>query len=184
MTKNTVSSMLIALTVLVVGAHFAVAQNTSKVRFAVPTEEFAGAITSPNIHPPSPPSETIVQTFLTEGDYDATVSGGAYTWEDIGTPVHCAYATCTINVTMNANTGLNSTSANNWALCLMVDSSLFDPYGCPYLGNNPTDGSFAAASTTQSIQVARGSHKAAVYVYSDYGVYLGEYQNTYRIFRP
>ena len=184
MTKNTVSSMLIALTVLVVGAHFAVAQNTSKVRFAVPAEEFTG-ITFPTIRPPGPPpEETIVNTYLTEGDYDATVAGGTYTWEDVGTPVHCTYATCTINVTMNANAGLNSTSANNWGLCLMVDSLLFDPYGCPYLGNNPTDGSFAAASTTQSIQVARGSHKAAVYVYSDYGVYLGEYQNTYRIFRP
>ena len=183
MTKNTMSRMLIALTVLVVGAHFAVAQHTSKVRFAVPQQELAGAAT-PILHPPSPPSETIVNTFLTEGDYDADVPGGAYTWEDIGTPVHCAYATCTINATMNANAGFNSTSANNWGLCLIVDSSIFDPYGCPYLGSIPVDGSFAAASTTQSVQVARGTHKAAVYVYSDYGMYFGEYQNTYRIYRP
>jgi hypothetical protein len=147
---------------------------------------------SPNNAPvrktgPVPPQvvlagHTLLTSYIDEGDAFISVGSG---FQPVDTPVtiNCqSVVGCTIGAEHWLQMGGQSTGGNLWAICTVVDGTT--QFLCPYQGYLPTDGSYVTGSFNLAVAVGPGTHTVQEQVYTNSGAIIGDYHNTYVLYRP
>jgi hypothetical protein len=96
---------------------------------------------------------------------------------------------CTIAANMWVQTGLSSTSPNNYAVCLFVDGNSVDSSdtsnGCHYTEDTPSTGSFIEGSGLNQLSgVSPGLHTVQTFLYTNNGTPVYNFNISYQVYKP
>jgi hypothetical protein len=173
--------IMIALSVVVVVALFG-----AHHRVLVQANESSNApVNRPSGHAPAPvalAAHTLLTSYINQGDLAAAVSSG---FQPVDTPVtiNCTSAAgCTIGAEHWLQVGGQSTAGNLWAICTEVDGGI--QFLCPYQGYIATDGTYVTGSFNLAVAVSPGTHTVQEIVFTAAGATVGDYHNTYVVYRP
>jgi hypothetical protein len=144
-------------------------------------------LSSPFKGPAGPPivltSHTLITTYIDQGDANVTLSSG-FTGIDNPVTFNCQSASgCTIGAESSTEVGGQTASGVDWGICTYVDGSLQG--NCVFEGPVPNNGTYVNGSFNNVVGVSVGTHTVQAAAYSSAaGVVLGQYNNTYRLYRP
>ena len=95
-------------------------------------------------------------TYINTGLFATTIPAATFTPVDAKITVTCpgTTGTCLLQADQFIQTGLGSTTLNEFALCFYVDGVAVN--GCYYNGSTPSDGSFVMGSASQGKTVLHG----------------------------
>ena len=160
------------------------------IGFALTQQVLAAA--PPSVFPHSqtiPMAQTgaviIKSTFLHNSDGVSGISEAAGIFTNLDSQkVNCpkSEASCTIVISMNVQANGGENTANQWAICALIDGNYVDD--CPYAGELPADGTYAYGYELESMSVAPGSLVVEVQVYSFDGLLVGYWQIQYLEYEP
>jgi hypothetical protein len=124
-------------------------------------------------------------TYITNGNYNATVPAATYTPIDTQLTVSCpgTSGTCTIEADMWVdNSGSGSGNIN--AICVYVDGA--QTALCPYENmETPVDGTHVFSSASEPVSgLAPGTHTVQTYYYAANGAFVEYHTTNYRVYKP
>lgn len=176
MRKMTRLALCVALTLLFLGAYFAV--SAAEPHRAGPPRDISG------LHLPQTVREVNKANFITTGTPYATLVSG-FNVEDTGTKFNCLsdlYSTCTLVVNSFATSSGGGLANDDRALCLIVDGNIVG--ACAYNGYDAADGSYSAISSINETVVSTGTHTVYMSFYSTFGTTMYTYTNVYSVYKP
>jgi len=134
--------------------------------------------------PPVAVKHTGNGVYINTGNLATTIPAATFTAVDAPITVVCpgTSGNCLLQADEWIQTGLGSTTFNEFALCFYVDGVSIG--SCWYNGSTPADGSFVLGTTSAGKTVPHGAHTVQTFVYSINGAYMSYFNNTYRIYKP
>jgi len=126
-------------------------------------------------------------TYITNGNYNATVPAATYTPIDTALTVSCPgiSGTCTIEADMWVDNYLaGGGSGNINAICLYLDG--VQTALCPYEKmETPVDGTHVFSSAPEPVSgVTPGNHTVQTYYYAANGAFVEYHTTNYRVYKP
>jgi hypothetical protein len=135
---------------------------------------------------------TLKGTYISTGPSSTIViTAGNFATMDTPQTVSCpavAPATCSFEVDQFVRLQGNAITGNTLLLCFLVDGGA--PSGCPFVGNAPSDGSFAVMSDSQlRTKISAGSHTVQTEVglsnaNTAGAVQVYNFTSNYRVYTP
>jgi hypothetical protein len=137
----------------------------------------------------TPTKETLVATYVEEGDSDTTIPSATLTPIDAVNKIKCPAAsgqTCTIVDTASIQEASSTGDADNYiADAAEIDGTQFDDIGGGFYTAAPADGSYGGGTWTETNpEVSAGAHKLQTFAYSEFGATLGVWTITYQVYEP
>lgn len=176
MSKLTKITVSVAITLLLLGAFFAV--SAAAPQQPGPSRDISG------LHFPPPVNEVNKANFVTTATGTFSLAAG-FTIED-SVKFYCGSvgsSTCTLVVNSFAtSSGAGQITEDDRALCLVVDNNIVG--ACAYLGYEAVDGSYSAVNAINNTVVNSGNHSAFMLFYSTYGTTLYTFTNVYNVYKP
>ena len=122
--------------------------------------------------------------YINTGVLGTNIPAATFTPVDAAITLTCPGITgsCLLQADQWIQTGLGSSTFNEFALCFYVDGVAVN--GCYYNGSTPADSSFVMGTASQGTSVPHGTHTVQTYVYSNNGALMNYYNFTYRIYKP
>jgi len=177
MNKIVKLGLTVTLTVLLVGAYFAV--SAASTQPTGPSRNISGLKLAPPTN-----YEGLRSNFVTTGIVYASLSAGFNQLDSV--QFNCGssgFSTCTLVVSNFATTSGGGIANDDRAFCLVVDGAIVG--ACAYDGYDAADGSYSAMNATNNISgLGVGSHNAAMLLYSTSGTTLYTFTNNYAVYKP
>ena len=122
--------------------------------------------------------------YINSGVYGTTILAATFTPINAAITVTCpgSTGTCLLQADQWIQTGLGTTTFNEFAICLYVDG--VNTGNCWYNGSTPSDTSFVIGTTSSGKTITHGNHVVQSIVYSNNGAFMSYYNFTYKIFKP
>ena len=124
-------------------------------------------------------------TYITNGNYNATVPAATYTPIDTQLIVSCpgTSGTCTIEADMWVD-NFGGGSGNINAICIYVDG--VQTALCPYENmETPVDGTHVFSSASEPVSgLSPGNHTVQTYYYAANGAFVEYHTTNYRVYKP
>jgi len=177
MSKIAKVALSVTLTVLLVGAYFAV--SAAGTQQAGPSRNISGLKLAPPTY-----FEGLRSNFITTATPYASLVAGFNQLDSV--QFNCGSSgatTCTLVVSSFSTSSGGGVANDDRALCLVVDGAIVG--ACAYDGYDASDGSYSAINATNNVAgIAVGSHNAAMLFYTTYGTTMYTYTNNYAVYKP
>jgi hypothetical protein len=137
-------------------------------------------------------NQVLQRNYLVHGTQSGTFfPAGTFKGVDSPRKVECPGTSgkCTIAANMWVQTGLSSTSPNNYAVCLFVDGVNVDSSnssnGCHFTEDTPSTGSFVEGSELNQLSgVSPGLHTVQTFLFSNNGTPVYNFNISYQVYKP
>jgi hypothetical protein len=176
MKKLVTIAVAVAVVIPMLGAHYLQAQSNGR-----PSAPFKGA-NSP-LAPVVLTNHALSRTFFDQAAPDVSVGSG-FAAIDSPVTITCGNtAGCTIEAESWADPGSNIVAGNEWGICTALDG-VTGVGICTFQGTLPSDNTFVTGSLNNSFRITKGTHTVQAMIYTDSGVFLAQYHNTYHLYVP
>jgi len=177
MSKSAKLILSVTLTVLLVGAYFAV--SAAGTQQAGPSTRGLSFVNNKPIA-----YEGLRANFITTGTPYATLAAGFNILDNVNWQCGSTGAsTCTLVVNSFSTSSGGGVADDDRALCLVLDGYIVG--ACAYNGYDSADGSYSAINSINNVAgIPSGNHNSFVLFYTTYGTTMYTFTNQYSVYKP
>lgn len=129
---------------------------------------------------------SLLATYINSGNLDGESEAGTeFLALDSLTSIRCPnHAGCTLEVEENVELGGSTAAGNGFNIFPLIDGA---PPGASYItsaGQTLPDGGLAVTTCVSTYSITYGTHTIQTSVVSTYGMNVGHYNNSYRVYAP